>query len=293
MPYKKNYKTKSRIKKKWRQQKLSVGTVAKIARKVAKRLDDANNIYVYSNVYNARDGFTWSSVTETVPNNGYRPILNGAMESQVISDLSNLVQDVSIVAISSDYRSITVGVKAVQSRICIRNPNVDTIRYDAQLVYIPNLNDQTDDGVDFLRPDVFMLYKNGGGNLLYDGIAKKAIRNLSTGASSVREYTILARKVGTLRGSIASGTDTAQDARPNVARTQFYLTKYFKRERKHNCKQVQAGGANQFTDGNYYLIIHSDIPLDSQTPAQQQRITYIAASSIKLRIIGPTQPITS
>jgi len=303
MVYSKYKRRKSRIKKKWRQQKLAVGTVAKIAYKVAKKLDNKNITYYYNNVFHAADGFNWDSVVEIVPNFRYRPINNGAVESQVMSDISNLLQDTGIVDADSQ-KNITVGVKAIQARISIRNPNINAIRYEAMILYIPNLNDQTDDAVDFLRPDVFMLYKKGGGNLLYDGLAKKGISNKATSSASVREYTIIARKTGTIRGTIFSGatnlipgggggTDVALTM--NVARKNFTLTKYFKRERRHNCKRVQAGGAQQFTDGNYYLVIFSDLAL-YVSPAGaiiQQHIEYCGASSLKLRIIGTTNPITT
>jgi len=283
------YRSKYNKKKaKWREQKLAVGTVIQIAKKVAKKLDEKNIRYLFSNVYFAVDGYSWDSVCSLPPKEAYRIVRTDALESKLISDLSNLVQDVSLVAGGDEERSVTVGIKAIQARISIRNANVQGVRYEAMLIFVPNLTGQTSDGVDFLRPDVFMLYKNGSGNLLNDGLAKSKIRNQSTGASSVRTFTILARKVGYIRGFIAGTTNS-----PNVATKRFTMTKYFKRERRHNCKQVQAGGANMFTDGNYYFCLHSDISTGGTIAVPTQlSIGYTGAASIKLRIVNLTQPIT-
>lgn len=296
---KKHFRRKAKFTK-WRQQKLAVGTVAKIATKVAKRLDEKNLKYIYSNVFSARDGYNWDSVTTICPSSKYRPIQSGALESTLISDLSGLIQDSSQV-IAGTQTDITVGVKAIQCRISIRNPNIDSIRYEAQIIFIPNLYRATNDAVDFLRPDVFMLYKKGGGGLLYDGIAKKAIRNMSSSQSSVRDYTIIARKFGTIRGTSNSGIskinidqtlgDYASDI-PYVSRRNFTMTKYFKRERRHNCKAYTTP-AQPFTDGNYFLIIFSDLALGGPNATTPQYIEYCSANSIKLRIVGPTQPLTT
>lgn len=300
MPYRRTYtnkyKRKNRIKKKWRQQKLAVGTVQKIAKDIAKKLDQQKIQYFYSNIFFAKDGYTWDSVNAICPSHEYRPIVSGALESQVLSDISNLLQLPQTAVANPDVKSITVGIKAVQARISIRNPNQDPIRFEAQIIYMPNLNDSTNDAVDFIRPDVFMLYKYGGGNLLYDGIAKKGITNKSSSLASARAYTVIARKTGTIRGYIATGQPEAGHININVARKNFTITKYFKTEKKHNCK-VNAGPGGperQFTDGNYYLIIFSDIALGgtSADPVIQQ-IEYCGAASIKLRIVGQTQPITT
>ena len=196
----------------------------------------------------------------------------------------------------NDRKQLTVAVSAIQARLSFRNPNIDDVRIEAQIVFISNLNDQTDDAVDFLRPDVFMLYKKGGGGLLYDGIAKKGIMNQASGASSVRDYQIIARKVITVKGTYNSGVMIADGADPplsvpGVRRRNITLTKYFKRERRHNCK-VPAVGTTPFlfSDGNYFLIIHSDLSIDDDG---QRNIEYCGASSLKLRIVGVTQPLTS
>lgn len=296
--YKRNsFKRYSRSNK-WRQQKLAIGTVKKIARNIAKKVCDKKTRYYYSNIFHARDGFNWDSVTEICPNNAYRPVHSGAMESQVMSDVSGLVLDAGIFASVTEQKNVTVAVKAVQCRISVRNPNVNAVKVTAAIIFIPNLNEQTDDAVDFLRPDVFILYKQGGGNLLYDGFAKRGIMNKATSAASVRNYKIIVSKTFTIRGTIHSGTGTTYTTPnlytrtiPNVARKNFFLTKYFKRERKHNCKFGQ--GAQQFTDGNYYFIMYSDISLDDEAPAQPRLISYCGASSIKLRVVGTTDALTT
>lgn len=289
---------KNSTKRKWRQQKLSVGTVAKIARKEAKKLDNRIIKYNYSNVFHATDGYNWDSVNAICPYAAYRNIQSGALESQVISDISNLVIDGS-----TARKSITLALKAIQCRISIVNPTLNAIRYEAMIVFIPNLNNQTDDAVDFIRPDVFMLYKKGGGGLLYDGLAKKGIRNKSGSSASVRTYTIIARKVGTIQPAYNSGiyrsVNTSPDIiaipYPAIRRANFTLTKYFKKERRHNCKSTSVIN-QQFTDGNYYLLVQSDVALGSFTnnsTTDPAYIKYCAASSIKFRVVGSTQPVTT
>ena len=206
------YRKRTNKRAKWRQQKLSVGTVAKIAKKIAKKLDKKNIRYYYSNLFFARDGFSWDSVTEICPNNQYRSILSGNMESQIISDIGHQIFDWTAASglDQSESSSITVRVSGIEARLSFRNPNINQVKITAQLLFIPNLNKSTSDGVDFLRPDVFMLYKYGGGNLLYDGMAKTEIRNKSTGRSSVRKYTVIDRKVFTIEGSSYSGENIVE-----------------------------------------------------------------------------------
>ena len=297
MPYKKKYSKKG----KWRQQKLAIGTVQKIARQIAKSEDKKNIKYYINNVFHAADSFNWDSVTEICPSESYRPIINGALESQIMSDVSGLLFDnipnysnVGPFPDTTFQQSLTIGVNAIQARLSIRNPNIDDVRVEAQIVFISNLNDQTDDAVDFLRPDVFMLYKKGGGNLLYDGLAKKGIRNKATGASSVRDYQIIARKVVTIKGTYFSGKTIEDQGNciyiQGVNRRNITLTKYFKRERKHNCKYATGAVPRMLTDGNYYLIIFSDLALDDNG---QRHIEYCGASSMKIRMAGATQPLSS
>lgn len=291
MPYKKKYSKKS----KWRQQKLAVGTVQKIARQIAKQEDRKNIKYYVSNVFFAADGFNWDSVTEIVPSSSYRPINSGALESQVLSDLSGMLIDADKKELftPTNNTNITVGLRGIEARLSFRNPNIDDVRIEAQIVYIPNLNDQTDDAVDFIRPDVFMLYKKGGGNLLYSGMAKQGIRNKASSNASVRQYQIIDRKVITIKGTYFSGKTIEDQGNciyiQGVNRKNITLVKYFKRERKHNCKSGTTG-YRQFTDGNYYLIIHSDLAIDDNG---QRNIEYCGATSIKLRVVGATTLLSS
>lgn len=293
----KYYKNKSQNRRKWRQQKLSVGTVAKIAKNVAKKLDKKNIKYYINNIPYAADGFTWDSITELVPESSYRPIANGALESQNMSDIGGYIADPAVgqIIASNNAYNLTIGVAGVQARLQFQNDNSNDVTVTSMIVFIPNLNDHTDDAVDFLRPDVFMLYKKGSGNLLYDGMAKQIIRNKATGLATVRDYTILVSKTIKLPASKYGGQQI-EDAQTPAAqgtlmrdisqpsRRKVTLTKYFKRERRHNLKQNAAVG-RAFTDGNYFLIIYSDLSLDANGA---RSISYCGASSVKFRVIGTT-----
>lgn len=293
MPYKKSYSKKA----KWRQQKLAVGTIEKIARRVAKGLDKAQDkLHLYDEIYTA-DGFNWSSVLQLPPGTSWRPVMSGGLESKCISNITGLVQDGQVPGSpgNANPENLTIAVRAVQCRFAVSNREAIPCRLEAQLIFVPNLNRQTQDGVDFLRPDVFMLYKKGTGNILYDGFSKDTLKNKSTGASSVRAYTILARKVIYLRGSSNSGQNIAipvdpsdPDSFDHMADVPYYnhkritLTKYFKRDRKHNIKSGTEG--NPLTDGNYYFILWSDLPTGF-------RVHYVAMSSIKFRVLSTTDSI--
>lgn len=293
MPYKKSYSKKA----KWRQQKLAVGTIEKIARRVAKGLDKAQDkLHLYDEKFTA-DGFNWDSALQLPPQNQWRPVLSGGIESKAISNITALVQDGQVPgsAGNANPENLTIAVRGVQCRFAITNREAIPCRVEAQLIYIPNLNRQTQDAVDFLRPDVFMLYKKGTGNILYDGFSKDTLKNKATTASSVRTYTILARKVIYLHGSSNSGqnipipVDPAEpDSFDHTADVPYYthkrvtLTKYFKRDRKHNIKSGVEG--NPMTDGNYYFILWSDLPTGNF-------IHYVAMSSVKFRVLSTTDNI--
>jgi len=302
MPYKKNYKKRSK-KGKWRQQKLAIGTVQKIAKQIAKKLDDKNIIFYYNNIPHTADGFTWDSVTELPTESAYRPIQQGALESQIMSELANVVNVPGHGAGGSVQNRVNlqIAIKACEARLIFQNINTCPVRVVIQIVFIPNLNEQTDDAVDFLRPDVFMLYKRGSGNLLYDGLAKQGIANKSTGAASVRKYQIISSKTITVPAcnyraaqiEDAQTPPTAGTMMRDVASASYRrvtLTKYFKRERKHNCKYRQAAvGPQLLTDGSYYLIIHSDISADDDGP---RAINYAGATTMKFRVVGGTDQVS-
>lgn len=296
---KKKYKSK---RTKWRQQKLAVGTVAKIAKKVALKLDRKHFKYLISNVFHAKDGYNWYSnnnILSLPSTDNWRPINNGALESQIISDISGTIQDTST-TVTADQKDVSLRIAGVQSRIIMSNPNRCSVNYSIMIVFIPNLNDNTTQSVDFLRPDQFMMYKTGTGNVLYDGFAKKSISNVATGGSSVRKYRILVQKTGTIKGTHPSGFAQAGPNPPviipipGMARKTVYLTKYFKKERKANCKYLNVGTtpSKSFTDGNYYLLMHTDLA-PSEITGTDRHILYCGASSLKVRLVGTTGSLST
>ena len=261
------YRKRTNKRAKWRQQKLSVGTVAKIAKKIAKRLDKRTTKYYINNLPFARDGFTWDSITECVPESAYRPIANGAMESQILSQIGGniLAPEMDAPALT---QSMTIAVSGIQARLQLQNDNNNSVKCTCAIYYVPNLNAHTDDAVDFLRPDVFMLYKRGSGNLLYDGFAKQIIRNKASGNSTVRDYQIIASKTviippctyGGLQFEDTTGTGTPPDwdymrdiSQPG--RKRVTLTKYFKRERRHNIKGVIPNTQNRPLNDELFQVI--------------------------------------
>lgn len=278
MPRKYRRRYVGKKKRKWRQQKLAVGTVARIAKKVASKLDrkqDARQIRYLSEVY-AADGYSWpdSQVINNPPQTAYRPVLSGALESKLVSKVSELLTDPAAVNLSpADADAITCYCKGIQMRFALQNRNSISCRVNMAIVFIPNLNRQTEDAVDFLRPDQYMLYRFGSG-IQYEGWDKKQIRNLAGSPSSVRKFVVLAHKKVTLPGTVNSGF-TVDNQQQRITTRYYNLTKHFKgMGKKHNIKPGTSEDIT-FSDGSYYYMLWSDLPAGDD-------LHYLGCSSMKL-----------
>lgn len=278
MPYKKSYK-KRRNYSKLRDKKINT-LIEKRIDEISKKNIAASTVYHYYDKDIVADGQSWTSPTELPLLTSYRPIAPGSLENKAVSDFGGLISDTFASSLDSqDQRSITVGIKGIQCRFGFVNTSQQNARVTAQLIWIPNLNQQTDDAVDFLRPDVYMLYKYGSGNILYDGWSKGQLKNLATSPQTVRTYSVLARKTFNLRG-----IDSATATEEYVGTKRVTLQKVWKNLRKHNIKDNSLEGM-LLTDGNYYFTIHSDLAVSG--------LQYIGATTVKFQMLGTTVDIAS
>lgn len=277
---------RSRVRKKWRQQKLAVGTVAKIARKIATRLDNKSlKSHLFVKTWLA-DGSAWPTNYLALPaSQDYRPIPAPALEVKTISELGGYVQDVTGVNWSANQeRGVPIYLQGIQARFIFQNRTTTSVRVKLMLCFVPNYNFNTQDAVDFLRPDVFMLGRTGTGNLLYDGWNKQALNVAATQTTSARKFSILASKSFTMAPTKYSGQQiqSAQIVRdvPAIHTKHITLSKYFKGHgRKHYIKN-QATQGRPLMDGNYFYIIWSDMEQQS-TPLN---LYYGAVTQLKFRV---------
>jgi len=293
-----NFKTKRGVRRytnkkaKFREQKLSIDTIIKISKREAKKLDKADDIIRRFSLAHAADGFTWQGQVDLPAPRYWRPVPGSGMESQVISDFEGYINDPIANQIdAAQGGSLTVKITAVQARIAVRNytrtltspyyvNNLEDCKITAMLVYIPNLNNQTADAVDFLRPDNFMLYKRGTGNLIYDGLDKDTLKNAASSAQSVREYTILARRVINM--------PSQKIISDNTIKTKYItLSKYFKTPKTHNIKYSGTPGG-MLSDGNYYMILYSNLSTEALNT-----FSYVAATTIAFKVGATTFPVNS
>lgn len=249
---------------------------------ISKKNDMKNDvIHTYDKFYIA-DGQDWTSVTELPTIGQFRPIAAGSLENKILTDFGGLVHDPIPTELAADLQDcVTVGLKGIQCRFGIQNRSTQSARVTVQLVYVPNLNRATADSVDYLRPDVFMLWKYGTGNILFDGWSKNNVKNMSSSQGGSTTYSILARQTFNL-----NGTTTTTNPNYTIKTKRVNLTKIWKNYKNHNIKILPGQAVAQpFTDGNYYFTIHSDLPVAG--------LYYIMASTVKFHFEGTTFEIGS
>lgn len=265
-----------RRKAKWRQQKLAVGTVQKIARDIAKAEDKKNlKKYVHCSYVTAA-GFqsTW-------PTAAYKRALpslsNWASHTGSSQDLAIPYQILTRIAdnvITPEMKNLDQGEQAqtevaihgVQTYGVVCNNSLRPMRFEARLLWIPNLNKYTQAQIDYLLPRFTQFFKSGKGtgNLLFQGYARRGLGALD--ASGIpTSFRVLARKVlyvpaaswtGTLTGTQNPGTF---DAEMPIVFKRFSMAKYFKKALKGYCR-ADAAPNDVMSNGNIVLVYWSDLP---------------------------------
>lgn len=273
MPFKKRrrYGGKRRKKRKWRQQKLAVGTVQKIARQIATQEDKKQKKkYVHVSDILA-PGQTMIHPLSLPPLASWFVSPGQLLSWRLISDLGQKLKDADIVGDLANptptlvaQRELELRVHGVQCYgICHGNAGYPA-RFEVRLIYIPNLNSYTTGAVDYLVPraDMFFRESFGTGNLINRGYNRRNLATTTATGIPVK-YTTLARKVINLPGNFSRGTDTLADG--SVTQTirdhrevtkRFQLAHYFKGMGK---KAFSRGTQTQLSDGNYFVVWWSDL----------------------------------
>lgn len=305
MPYQKKYyprnkwakKTPYRKKQpaKWRQQKLAVGTVQKIARQIAKKEDKKNMIkYIHVTQFKAA-ALNWEAgYLAHLPLTQFWDTITGAddLYSKNFSNLGGNVEIANFTQNSQDRNTeLELRVHGVELFGVLYNNSHFPARVEIRLLYIPNTNVYSDDANDYLTPRLTMFCHNrqGTGALQRQGYDYRALGSFSATGIPIR-FTQLARKVMWLPPANVSGTitqpnpqsETGNSINPIILTTpttykRFSLRKYFK-----NPKKAFVRGTNpQLTNGNYYLCIWTDLPQSTST------ISFLGTTNLCYSIKAP------
>lgn len=263
---KKPYKRYNKKRAKWRQQKLAVGTVQKIAREIARK-EDSKNIHKYCHVAQVKaPGYIWSDPRylpatinwETVAGNDQ----NNQIKYKLISGLGGNQEFANMTQQDQAERGqVELRLHGVQCYGIVKNNSPSPMRVEIRLVFVPNLNQFTDDAVDYLTPRISHMFRSGkgGGNLLNQGYNRKNLGSASATGVPIN-IQILAKKVLFLPPASVNGT-VLQNQQLNpitlltpVVYKRFSLFKYFKNARKAYAR----ASAPELSNGNYYLVYWSD-----------------------------------
>lgn len=250
---------------KWRQQKLAVGTVQKIARAVAKQEDNKRMEWRVHQRYVIQTGGLWTNQilrpTEAVK----RRYTVGAVDSWLLTGFGNSVEnDLVQNSASSGNRSATYGIKTVQAHLCFENNTPLPVRGMVALFFIPNLDQLTADSVDRLVPRIE--YFKGTPNLKFDGIFGGDLLKMSDGQQASARTCVVCdqkrftippgRNFQTVGGGDPLSIQTEQTQPCKIIR----LSKTYKRLKKLYYNFVAADGNDReyMSNGNFYLAYCTD-----------------------------------
>lgn len=272
--YKKSRKPRRRTRAKWRQQKLAVGTVQKIARDIAKS-EDKKNLKKYVHVtYVKADAFTWGgaaykralpSLSNWRTHTGSEQDL--AMPYQILTNVAdNVITPEMKLLDANEQAEVELAIHGVQTYGIVCNNSLRPMRFEARLLWIPNLNKYTQASIDYLIPRFTQMFKSGKGtgNLLFQGYDRRSLATLTATGIPV-QFRVLARKVmflpaaswtGTLTGTTPPGTF---DAECPIIFKRFTLQKYFKNPLKGFVRS-DIGPNDIMSNGNIVLVYWSDLP---------------------------------
>lgn len=271
---KKSRRRYARKRGKWRQQKLAVGTVQRIARNIAKA-EDKKNMKKYVHVsYVKDDNFQdWPTAAykRALPLlQNWRTITGTAQDLQmpysVISRVGgNLVTPELVNLDGAEQAQLELRIHGIQTYGIVANNSPRPMRFEARLLWIPNLNKYTQAVIDYLIPRFTMLHKSGQGtgNLLYQGYNKRDLAT-KTATGIPATFVTLARKVMYLPAAAWEATITGNNAGSFDAQTplifkRFRLSKYFKKPRVGFVRQ-DSDPNDVMSNGNFVLAYWTDQP---------------------------------
>lgn len=278
MPFKRRYRKKRGGKKrKWRQQKLAVGTVQKIARQIARAEDNKHIQWLIH-----RELFShpaWDTSQTAAPREEYKTVLQpNTYTASTLSQIGNLSENALVASATSaggntvnNKRTCFYHVKQLQCFLAFENNTQYAVRCRAELCYVPNLNVLTDQGAQHLNSSINSFH--GGVNLQFAGMFKKYQRTEGSDQARSPVYQMLASKefilppaqsfiTPAVPGSVNGNASSGVPGFPNTKRKYITLSKYYKRPKKLIWKSYQQGslitGAQLCDNGNFILQIITD-----------------------------------
>lgn len=268
---KKNYKNKRKYNKsQYRQQKLAVATVKKIAKTIARREDKKNMMkYVHVSTTQAA-GTTWidkraiPALTTFKTISGNAQDANDNLSYDLVSAIGGTIAvENQVQLVSSERDEVELRIHGIQTFGIVKNNANRPARIECRLIYIPNVNQYTVASIDYLTPRMTMFFKSGhgAGNLIRQGYNRRVLA-AADGTGIPIKFQTLDRKVVYLPAATAVGTLTNGSAveqliynTPAVFK-RVTLSKYFKKFRKAFCRGTNV----QLSDGNYFFVYWSDLP---------------------------------
>lgn len=269
MPYKKKYNSKKYdIKKKksyrsrFNDKKINTAIEYKI-KAIAKREDQKNILYYFHKNYVTVDA-TWSSDQAQVPVSNRIPLSNTQIFYTLISNIGNNIYSGNAVANQDGNNRVKVKTVQAHLNIAYDYPRgftaVDKVRVRASIIYIPNINSNTDDISDRLTPDIYNM--GGTPSIKYNGIFRTELKNASSSSNSATDAHIVATKLITLTprpsGNIYETVDNKFLSTPLIASKNIVLSKTYKNGRMLWYNPQDATQNNLMSNGNFYLAIATD-----------------------------------
>lgn len=286
--YKIKRRYNNRRKRKWRQQKLAVGTVQKIARQIAVA-EDKKQKQKYVHVEDIMaPGFTMTDPVKIPVNTQWlQQSGGGAIGYRLLSSLGGTLTDSTMLNnTAAEKGELELRLHGFQSYCIAKNNSHIPCRFEVRLIFIPNVNTFTSGAVDYLVPRASMFFNsgNGCGNLIYRGYNRRGLAASDATGLPVK-YKNLDRKVIYLPAATMSGTQTVTGGglqtillnMPRV-RKRFKLTHYYKgMGRKCFCR-AGTGSSKLLTDGNFYLVYWHDLPSVTDT------VSFLSTNNIQYSI---------
>ena len=262
--------SKRRGRGRYRQQKLAVATVQKIAREVAKQEDNKHIHWIIHRAEITRvPGWTQNFAS---PTESQKYVLQPNLPSAVLlSQIGNLTESQLTTPESGgttqiDDRSNFYFVKAACAYMAFENNTAMPVRCRAELVFVPNLNSRTDDAIDNLDTDI-ETFKSGV-NLKFKGIFRPLLRMQGTDSAGSPIYRLLASKEFVLPACKQYSTPAPPASGVGVAgyhaqvRKYVNLSKYWKRPLKLLWKsyvqQQEITGPQMCDNGNILVQVCTD-----------------------------------
>lgn len=273
-----NRKRQYRRKKgKWRQQKLAVGTVQRIAKDIAQREDKKNLVKYVHPTYVKSSTLTWASANyqQNVPDPQYWQTITGGLLTDTafqnhyveLSAIGGNINAANMTNLDGAERGkVEVRVHGMQVFGIVKNSASHPTRFEARLIYIPNANIYTNDANDYIRPRITMFWQKGVGGLIRQGYDRRSLAALTATGIPVK-FQELARKVIHLPAASVSGSVTVNSVISPIVMTtppvrkRFTLAKYFKQPRRAFMRSNQS----ELSNGSYYLVYWCDLPSTANT----------------------------